>query len=134
MEQLVKKVHKYESRILERKKQMSKDYRTTADVVKEKYEDRGWNQSSDVSTRNTPIEPIKPLPLTEEEYRKFSMLWAKLALQDRDSKKCEIYFDLQRRAYYGNGYSSLKEMKKIEQEMWSLGTGEIIEDAERNLR
>ncbi len=112
---------------------MQKDYRTTADVVKEKYEDRGWNQSSDISTKSTSIEPIKPLPLTEEEYRKLSMLWAKLALQDRDSKKCEIYFDLQRRAYYGNEYSPLNEMEKIEQEMWSLGTGEIIEDAERNL-
>lgn len=110
---------------------MSKEYRTADEVLKEKYEERGWDQDIGIVTRFTSTEQIKPLPFSEEEYRNFSLLLAKLALEDMDSKLCETYFELQRRACYGNGYSTIEEMSKFEQEMWNLGTGEIIEDVEK---
>lgn len=112
---------------------MSKEYRTTEDVLKEKYEERGWNQDLGLDTRVDSIESIKPLPISEEEYRNFSVLLAKLALQDKNPALCEIYFELQRCAYYGNRYSPIEGISQYEQEMWSLGTGEIIEDAEKHL-
>lgn len=112
---------------------MSKEYRTADEVFKEKYEERGWNQEISRNTRAISMEPIKPLPLSEEEYRNFSLLLAKLALQDKNPTLCETYFELQRRACYGNSYSPIEEISQIEQEMWSLGTGEIIEDVEKHI-
>lgn len=99
-------------------------------VLKEKYEDRGWKQEECQNIR----EQIKPLPFTEDEYKNFSLLLAKLAIKDQDPKFCEMYFEMQRRASYGNRYSSIDEMTKIEQDMWTLGTGEIIEDIEKHTR
>ncbi len=107
---------------------MAEEYRTADKVIKEKYEDRGWNQELGVDTRTALAEEIKPLPLSKEEYIKFCMLFSKLAISDRNPKLCEIYFDLQRRAIYANGYLPVETMQDIEQEMWSIGTGAIIED------
>ncbi len=113
---------------------MSKEYRTADEVFKEKYEERGWNQEIDRNTRTISVEPIKPLPLSEEEYKKFCLLFSKIALQDKNPALCETYFELQSRAYYGNGYSPIEDLSQIEQEMWSLGTGEIIEDVAKHMR
>lgn len=112
---------------------MSREYRTADEVFKEKYEERGWDQEIVRDTRIIPMEPIKPLPLSEEEYRTFSLLLAKLALQDKNPTLCETYFELQRRAYYGNRYAPIEEISQSEQEMWSLGTGEVIEDVEKHI-
>ncbi len=118
---------------------MSKEYRTAYDVFKEKYEERGWDQDQELGldTRDKSVEPIKPLPLSEEEFRNFSLLLAKLALQDKDPALCETYFELQRRAVYGNKYSPIEGISQIEQEMWSLGTGEkteaVTEDTKKHL-
>lgn len=116
------------------KDRMSQENRTADEVVKEKYEEQGWNQETDLNRRRTTVEPVKPISLAEEEYKIFSSLLAKIALQDKNPELCETYFELQRRAYYGNGYSPIEEMAEIEQEMWSLGTGEIIEDTEKHTR
>lgn len=113
---------------------MSKEYRTAADVLKEKYEDRGWEEGTNKDTRIIPSKQIKPLPLSEEEYRNFSLLLAKLALHDQCPKLCETYFELQRRAFYGNGYSPIKELYEIEKRLWSIGTGEIIENDEKSVK
>ncbi len=113
---------------------MTKEYRTASEILKEKYEERGWNQEMGFDTKATSTEQIKPLPFSEEEYRSFSVLLAKLALQDKDPNLCETYFELQRRAYYGNRYSPIEEMSKNEQEIWSLGTGEIVEDVKNHIR
>lgn len=112
---------------------MSQEHRAADEVVKEKYEERGWNQETDFNRRRT-VEPVKPISLTEEEYKIFSSLLAKIVLQDKNPELYETYFELQRRAYYGNGYSPIEEMAEIEQEMWNLGTGEIIEDTEKHTR
>ena len=47
-------------------------------------------------------------------------LLAKIVLQDRDEKLCETYFELQRRAYYGNRYSSIVKLEEVEEEMWNI--------------
>lgn len=109
---------------------MSNEFRTADEVVKEKYEERGWDKDRD--KRVVAREEVTPLSLSEEEYRSFSLLLAKLALQDQDVKLCDVYFEIQRRAFYGNGYSSIEEMAAIEQKLWSLGTGEFIIDNEKH--
>lgn len=67
---------------------MSKEYRITDVVKKEKYEERGWNQD-----RNEPVksrEKINSLPFSEEEYRYFCFLLSKLALADKNASLCEL--------------------------------------------
>ena len=105
-----------------------KEKKSADEVLREKREERGWDEKSE-DIRN--IERIAPLPLSLEEYKFFCLLLSKLALQDQNSEYCEMYFELQRRATYGNHYPLLKEMAELEQEMWSLGTGEIIEQNNR---
>lgn len=107
--------------------------RTTADVVKEKYEERGWDLDNESNLETRSKEQINALPFTEEEYSNFSLLLAKLALKDSDSSLCDMYFELQRRAYYGNGYLPIEELSSMEQEMWSMGTGEIVSTAKQKL-
>lgn len=107
---------------------MAEQFRTTNQVLQEKLEDRGWKEEN-MKLR----EQIKPLPLTEEEYRSFSILLAKMALYDKDPNLCEMYFDMQRRASYGNRYPLMEEMAEIEKNMWSLGTGETIENERKYL-
>lgn len=113
---------------------MTNKYRTTEQVIKEKYEDRGWDQDTSFDMRDTSVEQVKPLPLSEEEYKTFALLFSKLALQDQNPELCGVYFELQRRAYYGNRYLPLQEMSEIEQEMWNLGTSEIVESTEKHIR
>lgn len=112
---------------------MTSEFRTADKVLREKYEDRGWNQETDIDMNLEPTEQINPLPLSQEEYERFSLLLAKLALHDKDPKLCEMYFDLQRRASYGNGYPFIEELSEIEQEMWSFGTGEKMESSEKHI-
>lgn len=94
------------------------------EVVKEKYEDRGWSDKK--IDDNLPKEKIESLPISEEDYQKFSCLLAKLALKDNNKELCATYFEIQRRAIYGNGYKTIKGMKSIEERLWTLGTGEKI--------
>ena len=108
--------------------------RTTADVVKEKYEERGWDLDNESNLETRSKEQINALPFTEEERaQEAKMILAKLALKDRDSSLCDMYFELQRRAYYGNGYLPIEELSSMEQEMWSMGTGEIVSTAKQKL-
>lgn len=109
---------------------MAEDYRSSADVLKEKYEERGWDQETQSNIRTQ--EKIEPLPLSEEEYRKLSFLLAKLAIQDRDPNLCETYFDLQRRAHYGNRFFPIDELSEIEEEMFSIGTEDAVEGIEKH--
>lgn len=111
---------------------MAKEYRSSADVLKEKYEERGWNQETQSSIKTG--EKIEPLPLKEEEeYRNLSFLLAKLILQDKDYKLCETYFEIQRRAYYGNKYFPIEELAEIEQELWNMEPEEDINNANKHL-
>lgn len=101
------------------------------DVLREKYEERGWIEDIDLKIK--PREEIKPLPISEEEYQKLMFLLAKIVLQDRDEKLCETYFELQRRAIYGNSYSSIEELKEVEEEMWNIGTKEFADEQGKHL-
>ncbi len=96
------------------------------EVLREKYEERGWFEIYDWYDKDK--EEIDSLPMTEEEYRIFATLLAKLALKDRNEQFCEMYFELQRRAVYANGFYPIEELEALEKEMWSLGTGEKVED------
>lgn len=107
---------------------MAKEYRSASDILREKYEERGWDQETQSNIRTQA--KIEPLPLSEEEYRKLSFLLAKLTIQDRDPNLCETYFELQRRAHYGNRYFPIEELSEIEEEMFSIGTEEIINGTE----
>lgn len=90
------------------------------------YEDRGWNKPGEKKDEEiTPIE-IKPLPISEEQYRACAMMLAKKALNNNDPKACEEYFELKRRAVFGNKYSEIDGMEDIERQMWEMGTGEKV--------
>ena len=109
---------------------MAIEGRSAEDVLREKYEERGWSEDIEkIKSR----EEVKPLPLSEEEYQKLSFLLAKIVLQDRDEKLCETYFELQRRAYYGNRYSPIDELEVVEEEMWKMGTKEFADEQEKHL-
>lgn len=110
---------------------MAKEYRSSDDVLKVKYEERGWNQEGQSSIKTR--EKIEPLPLKEEEYRKLSFLLAKLILQDKDYKLCETYFEIQRRAYYGNRYFPIEELAEIEQELWNMEPDENVNNDNKRL-
>ena len=60
-------------------------------------------------------------------------LLAKIVLQDRDEKLCETYFELQRRAYYGNRYSSIVKLVEVEEEMGNMGTKEFVDEQGKHL-
>lgn len=96
--------------------------RTTKDVIEEKFEDRGWKRREDRELNMMMHEDKKPLPFNLEEYEAFMQLLSKLALNDEDKNLCDIYFDVQRRAVYENGYYNNNE--EIDRKMWNLGTEE----------
>ena len=99
--------------------------RSANEVVKEKYEDRGWTEDNRLGD-DLPKTKIESLPISEEDYQKFSYLLAKLALKDSNKELCATYFEIQRRAINGNGYKTIKGMKSIEERLWTLGTGEKV--------
>ena len=101
---------------------MPKEYRSADDVLKEKYEERGWNQENNQILKKR--EEIESLPLTEEEYRQFSFLLAKLILKDKNYNICETYFEIQRRAHYGNRYFPIDDLAEIEEELWNMQPSE----------
>lgn len=90
-------------------------------VLREKYEERGWDQDTWEQSQNTNRESIDPVPLSEEEYQLFQLLLGKVAVSDRNPNLCEIYFDMQRRAVYGNGYAQNDRMEEVERELWEIG-------------
>lgn len=100
--------------------------RSAGEVLREKYEDRAWDEMY-TSARNDKRPEIEPLDLTEEEYIAYSRELVEKALENEDPDKASEYFELQRRAVYGNHYASVKGLEEAEEKMWTLGTGEIIE-------
>ncbi|MDE5630747.1 MAG: hypothetical protein K2I70_04015 [Bacilli bacterium] len=105
--------------------------KSAKEVLMEKYEERGWYDMYDWTTKTE--RDIDTLPFSEEEYREFSSLLAKMALQDQNSDLCEMYFEIQRRAVYGNGYYPLDINEEEEMQMWALGTGEVMENVGHGL-
>ena len=93
-------------------------------VLKEKWEERGWDQDTWVNFPNKNRESVDPVALSEEEYRLFQLLLGKIAVSDRNPDLCELYFDIQRRAVYGNDYMHNGEMEEIERELWEIGMTE----------
>lgn len=106
---------------------MAVEKKSADEVLKEKYEERGWNEM--YTWQDNKTSEIEPLPLTEEEYRDFSRLLAKMALNDQNPALCEMYFEMQRRAFYANRYFPIEDLEEEEKEMWSLGTGEVIDNS-----
>lgn len=104
--------------------------RSFEDRLDEKMEDRGWGKyaSEKIEVRD----PIPKLPISEKDYQELSLLLGKLALQDQEGTLgrglCGVFFEVQRRATYGNRYQKTEEMEKVERKMWTLGTGEVIEE------
>lgn len=84
----------------------------------EKLEARGWN-----------IPQIAPLPITEEQYLACIQIIAKKAIDNNDPKACEEYFELKRRAVFGNRYyKGFDGMEEIERQMWQIGHDEKTVD------
>jgi len=96
--------------------------RTTEDVRNEKNEDRGWHQGYEIGSKKNYPDSIPPLPLSEAEYHTMALLVSKIAIQDESEQYASIYFDLQRRATYGNRFSQPQGMEEVERVMWSLGS------------
>lgn len=47
---------------------------------------------------------IEPLPISEEKYIACLQVLAKKAIDNNDQKACQEYFELKRRAIFGNHY------------------------------
>lgn len=91
------------------------------EVFEEKRDERGWDRD-DGNTRPRKTEPVIPLPLTNEEYQMFQSILRKLALYERNPDLCDLYFELDHRATYGNNYPQSEGVEEIEQELWNIGT------------
>lgn len=98
------------------------------EVFEEKRSERGWDQD-DEKIRVRETEPVNPLPLTNEEYQMFQLILRKLALYEREPSLCDLYFELGRRATYGNNYPQAEGVEEIEQELWNIGTNGNEADA-----
>jgi len=100
-------------------------------VLQEKRIERGWDQEEKNATTRE-VEPVEPLPLTNEEYQTFQAILRKLALYERNPELCDLYFELDHRATYGNCYPQLDGVGEIEQELWNIGTNRSdVESAHR---
>lgn len=102
-------------------------------VLAEKRMERGWDlDSPNIKVRDT--DPIKALPLTNEEYQVFQSILRKLALYEQKPELADLYFELERRATYGNKYQQAEGIEEMEQKLWDMGTNATREDtAHRNL-
>ncbi len=96
------------------------------EVLQEKRSERGWDQEDEM-IRHRDVEPVEPLPLTNEEYQVFQSILRKLALYEKKPELCDLYFELDHRATYGNHYPQSEGVEDIEQELWDIGSsrGEI---------
>ena len=104
--------------------------RSFKERLDEKYEDRGWGKYAPPTYERR--EEIPKLPISEKDYQVLSMLLGKLALQDQDKKftddLCGVFFEVQRRNDFGNRYKKTEELEAVERKMWTLGTGQEIEE------
>lgn len=104
--------------------------KTVEERLDEKYEDRGWGKYAPPTYEKG--EEILKLPISENEYQTLSLLLGKIALQDQDEKfcsqLCDVFFEVQRRADFGNRYKESEELEAVGRKMWTLGTGQPIEE------
>ena len=107
--------------------------KSSDEVLRERFEERGWDEMYQ-STRVNEKVSVEPLDLTEKEYQEYSRELASRAVSERDPNLCELYFETQRRAIYGNHYSPVQGLDSEEVQMWALGTGEKIENQGPRLR
>lgn len=107
---------------------MSREQKSADEIMNEKIEERGWNEMYQYHNQKD-SRYIEPLDMTEDEYIAYSKEVAIKAIENQDPNLCEEYFELQRRAVYGNHYNIIKDMEELEEQMWILGTGEKIENS-----
>ena len=91
--------------------------------ITEMIEDRGQDQP-DLLKEIEKKPKIEPLPISEKQYIACASILASQAIINSDPKKCREYFNLKRRAVFGNRYSEIAGMEDIERQMWEMGTGE----------
>ena len=102
--------------------------RSAADVMEDKYKDRGWGQY-DTSIKPSDNEPIKPLPITLEKYQMLMSLLGELAYTDQNEQVAAVYFELQRRASLGNGFDGLEVPH--EEDIWNIGLDSSSEEEKK---
>lgn len=104
--------------------------RSLGERLDEKYEDRGWGKYAPPTYERR--EEIPKLPISEKDCQVLSLLLGKLALQDQDEKfakdLCDVFFEVQRRADFGNHYKKTEELEVVERKLWTLGTGQKLEE------
>lgn len=104
---------------------MMEEKKLAGEVLDEKYEERGWNEDpKEIEKRPT----VEKLDLTEEEYIAYAHELATKAIENEDPELASEYFELQRRAVYGNRYGVIKDLEEAEEIMWNLGIEEKQED------
>lgn len=97
--------------------------------LNEKYEDRHWNRPNSSLGEIENESKIDPLPITEDQYLACIQIIAKKAIDNNDPKACEEYFELKRRAVFGNRYyKGFDGMEEIERQMWQIGHDEKTVD------
>lgn len=72
---------------------------------------------------------IEPLPISEEQYIACAKVLARKAIDNNDPNTCHEYFELKRRATFGNHYYvEFAGMEEIERQMWEIGHDEKTVD------
>ncbi len=89
--------------------------------ITEMIEDRGWDQP-DLLKEIEKKPKIEPLPISEKQYIACASILASQAIINSDPAKCRQYFDLKRRAVFGNHYyTKIPGMEELERQMWEIG-------------
>lgn len=102
--------------------------RSTKEILEEKYEDRGWYDYDRLEVKE--IEKVEKLPFTFEEYKKISLALAEEAYEKNKPELYNTFFELQRRARYGNNYPDIEELSTVEEELWNMGIKANIEQVQ----
>lgn len=99
--------------------------KSTKQIIEEKYEDRGWGNYDKTEVKELP--EVEKLPFTFEEYKKLSLSLAEQAYETNRPELYETFFELQRRARYGNCYPDIEELAPVEEELWNRGQQAFID-------
>ena len=88
-----------------------------------KFEERGWFNTETgewIQEKKAEFNKVSALPITIEDYTNLSTNLLKLGIKDRNPQISEVYFELQRRAVWGNSYY-IEQSKEDEGTLWDIG-------------
>ena len=67
-------------------------------------------------------EEINPLKISYEQYNGCMLVLAREAIENNSTEACQKYFELKKRATFGDKYPEIEGMEDIERQMLAIST------------